>query len=307
MDGVLLRLSLALLLFLSGCSCEHEPESFDEAPFIDEPAIEQDPGPWPRALVADLAPATPATLVTVHRDRIEVENHALVATWPAADIARTRTDAPPDALDWPRIAGSVADLDGAEMRIAPLHELLATARRAERAASGAGHGAGVFNLRVASDVPFALVERVLYTAAQAGYGAPRVLLEAGGTERMLPWPSAPPRDAPTREEIEAALRAVERGTAPVGHEVDDASPESRATLDAERLELRAGDEVVCAIEGPLEIRAVERCEARVDAEQRSALTVVVAPDLSFSRLTSALQTLSGFAQIRVTRSTSRGE
>src|SRR5690606_17273125 len=107
--------------------------------------------------------ATPATVVTVHFDRIEVTNEALVASWPEDALARAQRSA--EAPDWPRIAEEIP-LSASPER---LEAALALARRAERSATGEGTGAGAFNLRVASQVPFVEVERVLRAAARAGY------------------------------------------------------------------------------------------------------------------------------------------
>jgi hypothetical protein len=173
--------------------------------------------------VPNLAPATPATEVTVRTGLVEVDNHALIATWPAEALARARAAAPPDAADWPRLSIRLEapGVDG--RRIPALQHAFETARRAERAGSGAGSGARVYNLRVASDVPFATVERVLYSASLAGYGAPRLLLRAGGAERMMPWPraEAPGASAPTAAEIEAALATLRAPSAGAGPPPDE--------------------------------------------------------------------------------------
>src|SRR5690606_9488032 len=119
---------------------------------------------------------------------------------------------------------------------------LARARRAERAATGEGTGAGTFNLRVASAVPFAEVERALRAAAQAGYGAPSIVLDAGDGERALRWPSARPAPAPSREQIEAALRGEAQTLAPP-------APRGRVALTDDRAVATYEGEPICTLEG----------------------------------------------------------
>lgn len=254
-----------------GCgpvSCEHEPE---RAFVAVEPA---DPGSWPRALAPDLAPATPATEVTVRLDRIEVTNEALVASWPPDALARAQRTA--EAPDWPRIAERISPTESPALEAA-----LERARRAERSATGEGTGAGAFNLRVASEVPFAEVERVLRASARAGYGAPLIVLEAGERERVLPWPSARPGPAPSREEIEAALR---------GEEPSLQAPPARARVALTNDHLSSA-ESTCAIQGPLERRALERC-AHALRRAGDRVTLEVAPDARFDRVASAMQILA---------------
>src|SRR5690606_19676560 len=83
--GLVERLLLSLLVALgsSGCvSCEHvEPARL---------ADERGPSDWPGAFAPDLPVATPATEVIVREDGIEVDNRALVSTWPAEALARAR-------------------------------------------------------------------------------------------------------------------------------------------------------------------------------------------------------------------------
>lgn len=274
-------LALAALTAI-GCgpvSCEHEPKRGVVAV---EPAIR---GSWPRALAPDLAPATPATEVTVHLDRIEVTNEALVASWPPDALARAQRAA--EAPDWPRIAERIPLTESPVLEAA-----LERARRAERSATGEGTGAGAFNLRVASEVPFSEVEPVLRASARAGYGAPLIVLDAGELERVLPWPSARPGPAPSREEIEAALR---------GEEPSLPAPPPRARVALTNDHLSSEDEPTCAIQGPLEQRALERC-ARALRRAGERVTLEVAPDTRFDRVASAMQILASlFAEVSVVR------
>ncbi len=268
-----LALLLALAPACAPVSCERAAEPAAAPP----PAAPR--ADWPRAVVPDLAEATPATLVTVEPERVQVSNRGLIATWPAFVLERARAGRPEDEPDWPVVEA------GGELDALP--ELLSRARRAERAGSEAGSGAGAFHLRVASDVPFARVERALHLAAQAGYAEPRLLLSAGETDRVLPWPSAPPRPAPSREEIEAALHG-----APLE---EPAASEPRARLDAARVTTSA-----CELEGALDVSALTRC-ARALRAAGDTIVLEIDPETPFERVAIALQALTrAFAHVRTT-------
>jgi hypothetical protein len=232
----------AALLLLSACDCSpdeplptREPQPAEAAP------AEPTPDEWPTAQVPDLPPATPATVVTVRSARIDVDNHDLVATWPAPAVERARGEAPAGRADWPRLSIRLDEPSADGSQIPALSDALETARRAERASTGAGSGAGVYNLRVANDVPYETVERVLYTASLAGYRAPRLLLRAGRGERMMPWPRGAPRsaDAPTEEEIAAALESVREGAGAETPALGDAPGPEREARGTEADEPRA--------------------------------------------------------------------
>lgn len=271
------------LVFTSGCglaSCE--VDRTDELPRAAVPSRADDYD-WPVALVPELPPATPATRVTVRVDGVEVSNHELVGTWPASALERARADAPAGEPDWPRIAETVGDRDG-ETWIRALGSILVRTRRAERAATGSGTGAGVFNLRVESAVPIAELERVLYAAGQAGYGAPRVLLQRGSTEAMLAWPTARPRATVTRAQIEAAL------TAPGLLEL---APSREPRIEMTRDAVRVGDETVS---GPVEAAALERLVSELDA---GPVVLAVSPDVPFLRVAMALQVLGRAREVRL--------
>ncbi len=289
MDRLLLTALLASLL--AGCSCERAPEPPPEPVRVAEPTT-----PWPRALVPDLEPATPATEVTVRPDWVDLDNADLIATWPALELERAEAAARAGRPGWPRLSGSVTELEGDPIAIAPLRELLETARQAERAGTGAGTGAGAFNLRVASDVPFELVERVLYTASQAGYSSPRLLLDLDDGRRVLPWPSAPPRQAPTREQIEAALQGHQ---APGESEVEAAAP--RATLDSDRITVATGEQTHCTFQGAVNARRIQRCVGQA-REAGDTLSLSVASTTPFGRVAPVLQALTRvFPHIRILR------
>lgn len=264
---------LALALLTPGCrlvSCEHEREPAS----VGEPASE-----WPRAQAGALR-ATPATEVVVRADRVEVRNEALVATWPPEAMARAREAS--DEPDWPRVVEVIERDEPSGVAMPALRAALERTRQAERSATGAGSGAGAFNLRVASEVPFEQVERVLYAAAQAGYGTPRVLLEADDGERMVVWPSARRRHAPSRAQIEAALRgeALDTSSRAVG---------GRITLTNARIAAR-GDAPICAAEAPFDREDFERCSRALGAGHER-ITLEVAPDTRFDHVALALQTL----------------
>lgn len=323
--------SLAVLPLGVACTCGSEESSDADRPRIARSSVA---GPadeaWPASVLAGLPPATPATVVTVHTTAIDVDNRELVATWPASALERASREVPrQETLDWPRIARRLEQppTDGA--RIPALQEALDLARRAERASSGAGSGGGVYNLRVASDVPFERVERVLYTASLTGYGVPRLLLRAGSEERMLPWPrgSALVQDALSEDEIEAALaplreRAAQRdpaasrapGTAEAARaraENEVAGRPSDATSSARHPRVELGSDLVraylgdalqapgCAgdaegqeftFTGDADLEAMARCFRRLhDRAEHDTLTLEVPRDAPFGRLAPLLQ------------------
>jgi hypothetical protein len=168
-------------------------------------------------------------------------------------------------------------------RIPELQDLLSLAREAERAATGAGTGASAFNLRVESAVPVADVERALYTAAQAGYAAPRVVLRAGDEERAFPWPIARPRAAPSREELERALRDPSSLR-------ETRSTELRLELDDARVRVGESEQ-----RGTLDVAALERALS----PSREPVLVAVDPRARFARLAAVLQVLGTAREVRV--------
>lgn len=201
---------LLTLCVLGGCTCSVDPApARSHAPSEPEP-----PGAtWIEALVA-LEPGPAATRVTVRPGRIDVSNADLIASWPASAVARAEASPEPAYPSWPRLAIELDDPTPSDRTLASLLEALAAARRAERASTGAGSGAGVYDLRVAAAVPFGDFERVLYTGSRAGYGAPRILLGEDGALARFDWPHAPSGEAPTEDEIRAALEAVARSEEP---------------------------------------------------------------------------------------------
>lgn len=266
-------LALFALLLGPGCaaiSCEADPPARAPSSSPRDPTR----GVWPVATRADLPLATPATRVTAYADgTLEVSNEALVGSWPETARERARAEAP-TTPGWPVVRRALLGPRVEGMTIASLQQALVEARAAERAATGAGSGAGVFDLKVEGAVPVGRVEAIFYTAAQVGYGAPRIVLAAEPEERALPWPSAPPRRGPTREAIEAALRDPTLGL-PIGGEA-----EPRLELGADRL--RVGDAAL-----DLEPAGLERALAGVEGP----LTLSVAGAVPFARLASVLQAL----------------
>ncbi|MCB9595752.1 MAG: hypothetical protein H6719_23725 [Sandaracinaceae bacterium] len=200
---------LLIAALLGGCTCTHEapPEPRLPTPPATEPSAPRSDA-WPEAVI-DLERRPPATRITIRPTSVELDNHAMVATWPAAALSRARATPEPGRPAWPRLH-ETAQLDDDER----LASLLRLSRRAERAATGAGEGAGICDLRVGADVSFADFERVLRAAGLAGYGAPRVLL--GEEEALLAfeWPRAASSGAPTQAQIVEALGAIERGEEP---------------------------------------------------------------------------------------------
>jgi hypothetical protein len=275
------RLLLALWLLTPGCA----PLSCEPPPTASPPTTEvrEEPGRWPEALSDTLPLATPATTVTLRAEHVEVSNLDLVGTWPAAALARARAEARAEDAAWPRLQATLSTPAVEGMRLPALQPLLARARRAERAATGTGSGAGTFLLRVEREVPISEVERVLYTAAQAGYGTPRIVLERGGREHVLEWPTAPARRAPTREELEAALARPEALADPVASE-----PRLELTRDALRRDGRPA-------EASVEAASIERLLAGADGP----VTLVVAPGVPFSRVTAVLQHLAESHPVRL--------
>lgn len=272
----MVRLLLSALL-ASGCAVSCEPPPAARREPAEPPASA---AVWPEAVVQDLPLATPATRVTLRADSIAVSNEELVASWPAAALEQARTESGAEPANWPRIDVTLASPAVDRLRIPALETELSRARRAERAATGSGTGAGTFDLQVERAVPMAEVQRVLYTAAQAGYGTPRIVLTDGTQERVLPWPPAPPRRAPSREEIAAALASPETLTAPP-------SSELRLELTADRLSL-GQDELA------FERAALER---RIEAD--GPVTLSVALDVPFARVATVLQWLGRNRPVRL--------
>ena len=263
---------------------------------------------WAVAVVPDLLLATPATRLELRAGSAHVENTELVATWPAADLRRAREGAPLGQLDWPRV---LLDLErpAAEGLAAPaITAALTEARRAERAATESGSGAGVYNLRVAIDVPWEDVDRARYSAALAGYGSARLLLAAGESERMLPWPRTRPRAVLDEAAVREVFRRVLEGAADT---LAAPVPEAEAVLRAASLTLYARGGIAylggipqsprCAADAPdpervltflpdVPSEVLARCltalRARTEAD---VFTLMIGPDVLFGRAAPALQ------------------
>lgn len=206
---------LFLTLLLAGCTCAVEP-----TPAAPRAAPESPPPEWPPALV-DLEPQPPATRVTLLGQRMEVDNGAMIDMWRADAVARAEADPDPAWPAWPRIHASIEDPTVEGNTFVALLEVLRTARRAERASTGSGSGAGAYDLRVATVVAYGNFERVLYTASRAGYGTPRIVLGEDDALARFNWPRAAPSVAPSEAEIRAGLEAIARNEEPVLPRAED--------------------------------------------------------------------------------------
>lgn len=249
----------ALALLAGGCTCER-PEPRDAGTAFDEARIDV----WPAAVI-ELGARPPATRITVRPADVEVDNRALVATWPEAARARAR------AAGGPTIEARAPIADEAA-----LDDRLRTARGLERAASGAGSGAGLCDLRVASDVPFSAFERVLLAAGRAGYHTPRVLLGEDDALVAFEWPRVESAGGPSQREIVDALAAIERGEAPTL--ADPGASDARLRLDASGASLFVGPDRRCA---DLRLETVEACVRGLVAPR---VTVEVAAALPFGEV-----------------------
>lgn len=241
---------------------------------------------WPEALVDGIDHPTMATRVTVRPSRVDVENVAYVNTWPRSVRERAATAGEEGFPEWPRIDARLDAPSVEDGALPALRELLEVARRAEAAAGGSGvggSGAGVFHLRVASDVPFAEVERVLRTAGLAGYSTPHLLLGSDeGALVSVPWPHGSRSAGPSLESLRAAVAAVERGEEPSLPE--DLSSGPRIELGADGFEVSAaGQPIACA-----DPRAC--LEALGDAAN---ITLVVGSEIPFDDVAPWLQRLPG--------------
>ena len=303
---------LLALVLAAGCTCESEPPRAH--PFVPalEPALEPPPT-WPEIPLTGLAPAAPATTVSVERARIRVDNAALVETWPASDLERARGSVPPGSPGWPRVSETLEEpaVDGES--IPALLDALERASDAQRAGTGAGAG-GVFNLRVAPDVPFRTVQNVLYTAGLASFGPPRLLVAprdgAPPTgDRMMPWPNSR-GSGPSPAEIARLFEAAGDGE-PVAPRPPPRA--ARLVLGAERVEAYLGSALQapgCATDAAEGTELTLLAEAPVDAFARCltalrgrvedpTLTLVVEPDLPFGRLAPVLVLAStSFPRVR---------
>ncbi len=282
-------LLIAALLGAAGCTCEHGGP-LDAAPVAVAP--EPPPAPpraetWPAAVV-ELASRPPATRITVRPGAVEIDNRALVATWPVAAVARARESvaAPGDA---PRIHETVPLEDegglGAALRLA---------RQTERAATGAGEGAGICDLRVAADVAFADFERVLRETGRAGYQTPRILLGEDDALVAFAWPRGR-SSGPSLEEIMDAIQAVQRGDEPTLADPDATGARLRLTVAGARVWL--GTERRCA--DGLTLATVEACLRGLLVTR---LVIEVDPEMPFGEVAPWVQRAAGVVDDLAVRS-----
>ncbi|MCA9606679.1 MAG: hypothetical protein KC619_13835 [Myxococcales bacterium] len=240
-------LLIGALAFAAGCTCAHEEAV--EAPTL-APDLRPAPPPreesWPEAVI-ELSARPPATRFTVRPSTVELDNRALVASWPAAAVERARASL--EDADAPRLRETVPLDDDAA-----LGDALRRARGIERAATGAGGGAGICDLRVAADVAFNDFERVLRAAGLAGYHAPRLLLGEDDALVAFEWPRAR-SSGPTQDEIEAAFEAMRRGEEPTL--ADPGSTDARLRLTAAGARVWLGEERRC--EEGVSLATVEAC------------------------------------------------
>jgi hypothetical protein len=317
-------LPVPLLAVLLAAACTCEPGLAPRADTAPEPPAPEPPAPevappdenaatWPDDLVRDLEAASVATTVIVERARVRVDNTALVETWPASELERARRAAPAGSPEWPRVSETLEDPAADGESIPALLDALGRARDAQRAGTGAG-GGGAFNLRVASDVPFATVQHVMYTAGLASFGPPRLVFASSAGDRTMPWPNGR-GSGPSAQQIAQLFRAAGDPSGEVQGETPPAPPRAaRLVLRAERVEAYLGPRLQapgCAADASEGIGLTLLPDAPIDALARCLmalrgrvddplLTLVVEPDLPFGRVAPALVLASArFARVRV--------
>ncbi|GAB5544014.1 MAG: hypothetical protein SangKO_037740 [Sandaracinaceae bacterium] len=317
MERLPLRESAALALsLLAACtpgSCEG---AGDRLPASErQPVTDESPAPV-RAARDDLPLATPATEVTLRRGAIRVHNHALVGTWPAEALEAARGAGPEGAMDWPRLDTTLEAPTADGSRFPSLEAVLVRARRAEASATGSGSGAGVYNFRVDADVPMVDLQRVMFSASMAGYGAPRLLFDADGEERMMPWPRAPNDARLTEAQIAELLAAAGQPVepAPSAPTTPPAPPGARLELDDERARAYVGDRLQApgcerdaaegtqmTFDGDAPVDALVRCLARLATRVEGRRLVLRADgELPFGRVAPLLQhAAADFEQVSV--------
>lgn len=287
---------------LVGCTCAEE--GLTERARV--PALERPTPPRPRAeqwshAVVELEARPAATRVTLRPDRVNLSNEALIRTWPAAALERAGEVAEPSHPAWPRLE---IQLDSPEP--SDVLEALETARRVERSATGAGGGAAVVDLRVASDVSFGALSHVLLSAGQAGYASPRLLLEGHDEELVtLEWGHGQPSaGVPSLDEIRAAMDAIVRGDEP---RLPAGARTARAAYvhcsvagdDALEVRVRVGPGLTlgtCDTETPASLAS---CVRSLDA---ASVTLEVEEDVPFGELSPYWQHVSQASETLALRS-----
>lgn len=308
------RVLLCWFVVLTGCSadgCEARPAARLPAP--PAAAAPSEDVSDPEAVVEDLAALSPATTVALSRSGLTVDNEALLASWPPDALARAQSAG--GAEGWPRVRAEMAFPSDETGELPALRAALSRTREAERSATGAGQGAGTYNLRVANDVPFRALQRVLFTSAMAGYGPPRVVLASSEGLRLLPWPASLPRNAPTPEQIAALLRGT-----PLPEDPNAAPPPERPAQVVLRPDgallvqlaeetQTAGCEVASTEPDPVTLlpsaspASIGRClDVLHPRSDEDAITLSIGADVPFARLSPVLQHATRvFDQVRIRR------
>ena len=292
------------VLFVAGCTCGGEAAV--EAGAQAEPqaaggrrARSPESAPprqdiWPEAVIP-LSRSHSATRVDVRPNAAVISNRGLVDGWPAHAIEGAQRAAEPGHPSWPRITIRVR-LDTTSLDA--LVQGLEVARRVERAGSGSGRGSQVLDLRVASDVRFSLLRRILYAIGRAGYGHPRLLL--GASEQQLvtfDWGRAPPpTGAPTLEQIRLAMHAIDRDETPSLPDAE--APRARVLLDGPRPRVFFGGALQ---HGPCALTAPSMVSACLRSLSASAVVLEVGDDVSVGRLMPWWQHLDAAAERVVLR------
>lgn len=215
-----LAIALALAGLASACTCEAPPD----AP---EPEAESAPAPssLPQALGV-LAPLTPMVTLSVHASSFEVDNAALIATWPAPDRERAGE---------PQVRAEIPAAGSQGLLVPALHDAMQRAMDVERARAAGGGTPIAFALRVDGDAPWRRVQEALYSAGQAGWVEPRFVLRAAQGEGEVVLALPLPRYAPVARESEHLRREIASlldGLEPEARPEPEPAPDEAATRRA---------------------------------------------------------------------------
>ncbi len=302
-------------MWLAGCSadgCAGPPRPvLPDLPASSHGLVFEDS--YPAAVVDALPAASPATTVELRPAGIDVTNTDLLDSWPAAALQRARGAS--SEPGWPRVEVSLPFPSDETGEIPALRAALTQTREAERSATGAGQGAGTYNLRVAAAVPFSALQRVLFTSTMAGYGPPRVLLESEEGPRLLAWPASLPRNAPTPEQIAALVRG-----APLPEDPNALAPPERPArvilrsdgsllVQLAEATQTAGCEAAAEVADPVTVlpsappSAIGGClDALHPRTDEDALTLSIDGEVPFSQLSPVLQHATRvFDRVRIRR------
>lgn len=308
--------SIALAVLIGGCSadgCGVTPAAHLPSQSPSSPTEATVSAQYPPVVRDGLPASVPATRLELRADGMHLANAELIASWPADALERAREGA--SDPDWPTLDIRLPTPSEQTGELPGLRRAFERARQAERSATGAGRGAGTYNLRVAEDVPYRALQRVLFTGAMAGYGPPRVLLGSDSGPRYLAWPPSLPRNAPTPEQIAALVRGQ-----PLPDDPDALPPPERpatVVLRADGTGLvqlagatqRAGcaepsdepDPVTFLADVPPE--AIRRClDALRPRTDENALTLAIDGEVRFGQLSPVLQHAAEvFETVRIRR------